>query len=70
MSIGAQVLLANVTMRDILREARAWRHPEDRAHQAALSTIAAVTEAIEGEAIPPDSAVAEFVRRRAAGLTR
>lgn len=69
MSIGAQVLLADVTMRDILREARAWRHPEDRAHEAALSTVAAVTEGIEREAIPPDSAVARFVRRRAAELT-
>ena len=69
MSIGAQVVLADVTMSDIGREARAWRHPEDRARTAALATIAAVTEAIESEAIPPDSPVARFVRRRAAELT-
>jgi serine/threonine-protein kinase HipA len=68
LSIGAQVLLPDVTMDDIVREARLWRHPEDRARQAAVSTIEAVTRAIEAEEIPPTSDVAEFVRGRAVEL--
>lgn len=65
MSIGGQVSLPDVTLADILREAAAWNHPQHRARAVAEQTIDALTEAIEAEAIPPDSGVAERVRRSA-----
>jgi serine/threonine-protein kinase HipA len=68
MSIGGQVLLSDVTLDDIVREARLWRHPEDRARGVALSTIETVTEALERAEIPQNSALARFVRRRAGEL--
>ena len=68
MSIGAQISLPDVTMDDIIREARLWRHPEDRAHRAAIATIETVTQAVDDKRIPPDSEVAAFVRKRAVQL--
>jgi len=68
MSIGGQVSLRDVTLADVLREARAWSHPRDRALAAAEQTVAALTETIDAERIPPDSAVATFVRQRARQL--
>ncbi|HEU4393825.1 MAG TPA: HipA domain-containing protein [Solirubrobacterales bacterium] len=68
MAIGGQVSLADVTVEDILREARAWSHPTGRAREVALATTAAIVDAIDAEAIPPDSDVARYVSERAARL--
>ena len=70
MSIGAQVSLPDVGFADILREARIWHHPEERARAAALKTIESVREALKDQLIPPKSPLAKFVRKRAAGLLR
>lgn len=66
MAVGGQVVLADVTIEDIAREARAWSHPPDRAREVATATAASVGAAIEAETIPPDSDVAGYVRERAA----
>jgi serine/threonine-protein kinase HipA len=68
MSIGGQVSLPNVTAADILREAAAWNHPQDRARTVVEQTIATVSAAVEEERIPPDSGLAGFVRGRAKEL--
>lgn len=68
MAIGGQVELARVGLTDICREARAWPHPEDRAREVAVATIASVGRALDAEAIPGDSDLARLVRERAAGL--
>jgi serine/threonine-protein kinase HipA len=68
MSIGAQVALPDVTLADIVREARLWRHPPDRAEAVALATIRATSAAVADGAVPPSSPVAELVRKRAAEL--
>jgi serine/threonine-protein kinase HipA len=64
MSIGAQVSLPDVTVADIVREARLWRHPADRAESVALSTIEAISDALDAEAIAPTSPVTGLVRGR------
>ena len=69
MSIGAQVSLPDVTLADIVREARLWRHPADRTEAVARDTADALLAAIEAEAVPPSSAVADFVRARADEFT-
>jgi serine/threonine-protein kinase HipA len=68
MAIGGQVALADVTVADIVREARAWSHPADRTRDIATATVEAIVEAIAAEAIPPDSGVATYVSERAARL--
>jgi serine/threonine-protein kinase HipA len=68
MAIGGQPSLADVTLADILREARAWSHPEDRARAAAVGTIEKLRVAIEDNAIPPDSNVGTLVSARAERL--
>ncbi|HEV7771047.1 MAG TPA: HipA domain-containing protein [Solirubrobacterales bacterium] len=68
MAIGGQTSLPAVSVDDIVREAKAWSHPADRAREAALATIAKVTAAIDRETIPPDSGVAIYVRERAGRL--
>lgn len=70
MSIGGQVALADVTLKDIYREATLWRHPVERAEASALATIEAITSAIGEKAIPTNSAVARLVRSRAATLRK
>jgi serine/threonine-protein kinase HipA len=70
MSIGAQVSLPDVTLADIVREARMWRHPADRAEEAARGTIATVTSALDQEVIERGSAVAKFVTKRARQLLK
>jgi serine/threonine-protein kinase HipA len=70
MSIGAQVSLPDVTLADIVREARIWRHPADRAEEAARDTIAAVTSALDQKVIESGSAVAKFVKKRARQLLK
>jgi serine/threonine-protein kinase HipA len=68
MAIGGQVALADVSLEDVVREARAWSHPPERAQEAATSTASSLLEAIAAAAIPPDSNVATFVRGRAERL--
>jgi serine/threonine-protein kinase HipA len=68
MSIGAQVSLPDVTLKDIVREARIWRHSGDRAEAAARSTIANVCTALEQGPTRRRSDVAKFVTRRAKQL--
>jgi short subunit dehydrogenase-like uncharacterized protein len=68
MAIGAQVMLADVTIGDVVREAGFWRHSKDRAEEAARTTVAAIVQALEEDVIPSDSAVAELVRNRAAAF--
>lgn len=68
MAIGAQVMLSDVTIDDIVRECRAWSLPEELARAAAMETIETVIDAIDRELIPPSSALTAFVRRRAEQL--
>jgi len=68
MSIGAQVALPDVTLADVVREARIWRHPVDQAEAAARRTIAAATAALEDGTLPSESPVAKLVPERARGL--
>jgi serine/threonine-protein kinase HipA len=70
MSIGAQVSLPDVGLADIIREAQIWRHPRERAEASARATIDSVVAALDAEASPPSSPVADFVRERASALTR
>ncbi|HET7485861.1 MAG TPA: HipA domain-containing protein, partial [Solirubrobacterales bacterium] len=68
MSIGGQVALGDVTLKDIRREALLWRHPGDRVQEVAQATIDAVLAAIASSATIEDSPVAKFVRKRAGNL--
>jgi serine/threonine-protein kinase HipA len=68
MAIGGQVSLPDVTIEDIVREARAWSHPEDRTRTVVSETINIIIEAINREAIPPRSDVAALVGKRATEL--
>lgn len=68
MSIGAQVSLPDVTLRDIVREARIWRHAGDRAEEAARRTIDTALAALDQGAIESGSRVAKFVAGRAKQL--
>jgi serine/threonine-protein kinase HipA len=70
MSIGAQPSLPDVGLADLLREARIWRHPEERSREVVRSTISAVLEAIAAEVITARSPVAKHVKQRAKGLLR
>ncbi len=70
MSIGAQVSLPDVSLADIVREARIWRHPPERAEAAARTTIDSIVAALDAEAIPASSSVAHFVRERASDVGR
>jgi serine/threonine-protein kinase HipA len=70
MSIGAQVSLPDVSLADIVREARIWRHPPERAEASARATIDSIVSALDAKAIPASSPVASFVRGRASELTR
>jgi serine/threonine-protein kinase HipA len=68
MAVGGQVSLADVTLADVVREARSWAHPEDRAKAAATEAIEKLLAATDGGAIPSDSGVADLVRERAKRL--
>lgn len=70
MSIGAQVSLPDVSLADIVREARIWRHPPERAEASARATIDSIVAALDAEAIPTSSSVAAFVHQRASELNR
>lgn len=70
MSIGAQVTLADVGLKDIVREARLWHHPADRAERAARETIAAVSAALDTEGIERRSGVRKLVAKRAKEMLR
>jgi serine/threonine-protein kinase HipA len=68
MAIGGQVALADVTMDDIVREARIWSHSPERTLATATATAEAILAAVESETIPPDSRVAAFAAERARRL--
>jgi serine/threonine-protein kinase HipA len=68
MAIGGQVALADVTLGDIAREARAWSHSPERARSVATATAEAILAAIESEAIPSESDVGAFAAERARRL--
>ncbi len=68
MAIGGQVSLPDVTLEDIIREARAWSHPPDRARDVIIDTAKAIADAIASETIPPTSDVAKYASQRAARL--
>jgi len=70
MSIGAQVSLPDVTLKDIVREGRAWGHDEDRVEAVATATIEATTAALERGEIDPASDLARFAAKRAKQLLR
>jgi serine/threonine-protein kinase HipA len=70
MSIGAQVSLPDVTLKDIVREGRAWGHREDRVEAVAIATIEAATAALEHGEIDPASDLAKLVAKRAKQLLR
>ena len=68
MSIGGRVALGDVTLEDIGREALLWRHPVERAEEAALATIDSITAALKSNVISAASPVAKLVRKRARKL--
>lgn len=68
MAIGGQVMLADVTVADVVREAAVWPHPKDRAELIARDTAEALVRALEENVIPPDSPVAELVTDRTAAF--
>jgi serine/threonine-protein kinase HipA len=68
MAIGGQVMLADVTIGDVVREAAFWRHPRGRAERVARDTTKALVEALGQNVIPTDSPVAELVAARAAAF--
>lgn len=69
MSIGAQVSLPDVTLAEVVREARIWRHPAKRAEQVARRTTAAALSAVEEGTFPPGSGVARLVSERVGRLS-
>lgn len=68
MAIGGQVDLSQVSLEDIVREAKTWPHSDKRARKVALDTINKMTNALDSEMIPNDSDVAALVRERAGTL--
>ncbi|MBJ7331268.1 MAG: HipA domain-containing protein [Solirubrobacteraceae bacterium] len=66
MSIGGSLDLTAITLDDILREARSWAHPADRAEAVARETIERVTGSL-GTAIV-DPRLVELVEQQAARL--
>jgi serine/threonine-protein kinase HipA len=70
MSIGGQVVLSDVSLGDIVREAVIWRHEKARAEEVAVETINTLLTAIRKGVIPPRSKVAKFVRARGRELLR
>jgi serine/threonine-protein kinase HipA len=68
MAIGAQVILSDVTIDDIVREGRAWSLSEERARATAIDTIETAVDAIDRQVIPLSSELAAFVRKRAEQL--
>ena len=68
MAIGGQVMLSDVSIGDVVREAAVWSHPRHRAERVARETAEALLGALEENVIPPDSPVAELVADRAAAF--
>jgi hypothetical protein len=60
--------LPDVTLKDIVREGRAWRHPKDRVAAVAADTAEATIAALERGEIDTSSDLAKFVAKRAKGL--
>jgi len=68
MAIGGQVVLADVGIEDIVREAIRWSHPADRARRVATETLEGMAAAIEGGVVPTDSQVGELAAARTRAL--
>jgi serine/threonine-protein kinase HipA len=68
MAVGGQVVLADVGLADIEREASRWPYPVERSRAVARETVEGVLKAIEDGVINPDGKVAEAVRARGAEL--
>jgi serine/threonine-protein kinase HipA len=68
MAIGGQVALPDVGVEDIVREARRWSHPADRARQVAVETLEGIATAIEEGAIDAEGKVGRTVAARTRGL--
>ncbi len=70
MAIGAQPMLADVGLADLLREARAWRHPVDRSEAVIEETVRTILTAIADGIIEPKGRVGKLVRSRGTKLLR
>ncbi|MBS1870842.1 MAG: HipA domain-containing protein [Actinobacteria bacterium] len=68
MSIGGRVPLREVTLADVVAEARSWSHPAARAERVARELIEQALAALEREVVPRDSPVAGLVHEQAARL--
>jgi len=66
MSIGGTTLLSEVTLADVVREARSWSHPAERAEHVAVETAERIGAALAAGVVPPDSSVTELVREQLA----
>lgn len=68
MSIGGRTSLPEVTLADVVREARSWGHSEARAEAVAMETVEQIADALDRGVVPPTSPVAELVRGQVARL--
>jgi serine/threonine-protein kinase HipA len=68
MAIGGQVALADVGIEDIVREARRWSHPADRARRVAAETLEGIAAAVEDGVVPADGEVGQMVADRCRAL--
>ena len=65
MSIGGTVTLDEVDTAAIVRSAKRWHHPADRAAASAAGVAVSALEAIDNAVIDPDGQLASLVRKRA-----
>jgi serine/threonine-protein kinase HipA len=68
MAIGGQVVLADVGIEDIVREAIRWSHPADRARRVATETLEEMAAKIEEGVVPADGQVGKLVAARTRSL--
>ncbi|MGC1164880.1 MAG: HipA domain-containing protein [Solirubrobacterales bacterium] len=68
MAIGGQVVLGDVGIEDIVREAIRWPHPADRARRVATETLEGMAAATDGGVVPADGQVGGLVAARTRAL--
>lgn len=68
MAIGGQVVLADVGIEDIVREAVRWSHPADRARRVATETLEGMAAAVDEGVVPADGQVGKLVAARTRAL--
>jgi len=68
MAVGGQVAPADVGLEDIVREARRWSHPADRARRVAVETLEGIAAAVEDGVVPADGRVGQMVAGRCRAL--